>query len=434
VPQGEESPSARVGPSRRILLNPPPVEGHPVVKLDVLKVEATAQTVLAYQFNSPIFKYPNPRTIIGFVRRGQRLPIARWSNGEGCDGGRWYELAQGGYVCTQEGFSVTKQELPEEFQTPAPDLDDPLPFDYAKVNEADTPVYSRIPTAIEEQAASVAGATPEPVQFRTQGVVLFALDRTVTRDDGVVFVRNVHGDYVREAAITRKPAPTMVGELLSSTEDLPIAFVWQSSAPVLDETGRMLIGEALKFSRFAAPSKRILQGIEYVNTEHGLVPRTSVRLAQVVARPERIPSNSQWIHVDLGEQVLVAYEGDRPVRTTLVSTGKEGYEPPLGVFQVVKKFTTKTMAGEDIVDGSYDVDQVPWIMYYWGALALHGAYWHDGFGDVRSHGCTNIPPVDAQWLFAWAKPTLPAGWQGKVSIRGPWVYVTNSSSSPSATP
>jgi lipoprotein-anchoring transpeptidase ErfK/SrfK len=83
------------------------------------------------------------------------------------------------------------------------------------------------------------------------------------------------------------------------------------------------------------------------------------------------------------------------------------------------------MAGPDDVAGTYEVDQVPWTMYYWGSFALHGAYWHDGFGKVRSHGCTNIPPADARWLFYWSQPELPDGWHGAVGLRGPWVYFTN---------
>ena len=74
--------------------------------------------------------------------------------------------------------------------------------------------------------------------------------------------------------------------------------------------------------------------------------------------------------------------------------------------------------------GTYAVEQVPWTMYYWGSFALHGAYWHDEFGNVRSHGCTNIPPIDARWLFYWSEPPLPTGWHAEVGLRGPWVYFT----------
>jgi hypothetical protein len=74
------------------------------------------------------------------------------------------------------------------------------------------------------------------------------------------------------------------------------------------------------------------------------------------------------------------------------------------------------MRGEDPVDGPYEVEEVPWTMYYSGGYALHGAYWHDQFGRVRSHGCTNLAPADARWLLRWTDPPLPAGWH---SIRPP---------------
>jgi hypothetical protein len=49
-------------------------------------------------------------------------------------------------------------------------------------------------------------------------------------------------------------------------------------------------------------------------------------------------------------------------------------------------------------------------MYFQLAFALHSAFWHDGFGRPRSHGCVNLSPHDARWLFQWAGPRLPEGW------------------------
>ncbi len=62
-------------------------------------------------------------------------------------------------------------------------------------------------------------------------------------------------------------------------------------------------------------------------------------------------------------------------------------------------------------------------MYYHHGYALHGAYWHDGFGRVRSHGCTNIAPADARWLYRWTTPTVPRGWHGRRE-EGSWVHNT----------
>jgi lipoprotein-anchoring transpeptidase ErfK/SrfK len=35
-------------------------------------------------------------------------------------------------------------------------------------------------------------------------------------------------------------------------------------------------------------------------------------------------------------------------------------------------------------------------------IALHGAYWHDRFGYKHSHGCVNMPPLDAEWVYYWS--------------------------------
>ena len=51
------------------------------------------------------------------------------------------------------------------------------------------------------------------------------------------------------------------------------------------------------------------------------------------------------------------------------------------------------------------------------------AYWHNIFGNVRSHGCTNLAPRDARWLYHWSSPEVPAGWHGVVGAKeGTWLF------------
>ena len=146
-----------------------------------------------------------------------------------------------------------------------------------------------------------------------------------------------------------------------------------------------------------------------VRTARGLIPRGAVRLAQAVARPTGIGPATKWIHVDTAEQVLTAYEGDRMVFATLVSTGKPGWETPAGRFQVWLKLRHGEMRGHR---ASYLVEEVPYSLFFGGDTALHGVTWHDRFGTAVSHGCVNLSPADAAWLFEWAPPVLPDGWHG----------------------
>ena len=64
----------------------------------------------------------------------------------------------------------------------------------------------------------------------------------------------------------------------------------------------------------------------------------------------------------------------------------------------------------EVADHEFELRDVPWVMYFKGSYALHGAYWHDDFGRSRSHGCVNLAPIDARFVFLWASPSVPEHW------------------------
>jgi hypothetical protein len=210
---------------------------------------------------------------------------------------------------------------------------------------------------------------------------------------------------------------------------LPLAFVVEDNANIFrlqpDRIER--IGSARRYGSFAIDRMVTRDGAHYATDAGGLALEASaLRIAMPRTRPAEVGSSEKWIHVALSRQVLVAYEGDTPVFATLVSSGKSGHETPTGVFRIQHKHVSTTMAGEDPVEGRYEVEEVPWTMYYDRGYALHGAYWHDEFGHVRSHGCTNLAPADARWLLLWTDPPLPRGWHSiKPRTRsGTRLYIT----------
>ena len=139
--------------------------------------------------------------------------------------------------------------------------------------------------------------------------------------------------------------------------------------------------------------------------------------------------NDQWIDVDLGEQTLVAYRGGRAVFATMVSSGRST-ATPRGNYPVWAKVASMTMANQAYEDKPYMVQGVPWVLLFQGHNALHGAYWHDRFGNKKSHGCVNLAPHDARWMFEWTGPRLPRGWTGYLPSdlrRSPVVHVRDSS-------
>ncbi len=64
----------------------------------------------------------------------------------------------------------------------------------------------------------------------------------------------------------------------------------------------------------------------------------------------------------------------------------------------------------DDLDAHYSLEDVPYVQFFDHAVAIHGTYWHGDFGHTKSHGCVNVSPADARWLFDFTRPGLPAGW------------------------
>ncbi len=114
------------------------------------------------------------------------------------------------------------------------------------------------------------------------------------------------------------------------------------------------------------------------------------------------------IIVDLSDQWLYALEGDRIIFDAPVSTGRDGFNTPIGHFSIYAKVREQTMRG--CAGGEcWVVPHVPHAMYIVGGVALHGTYWHNQFGTGirRSHGCINLPLKAAAWLYDWAPVGTP---------------------------
>lgn len=120
--------------------------------------------------------------------------------------------------------------------------------------------------------------------------------------------------------------------------------------------------------------------------------------------------NSKRITVDISEQMLYAYENETLFMQEPISTGLEFTPTPRGTFIIFKKTPSRYMQGPvpDVSDDYYDLPGVPWDLYFThGGAVIHGAYWHDHFGQPWSHGCVNLPPQKAKELYLWAEVGTP---------------------------
>lgn len=117
-----------------------------------------------------------------------------------------------------------------------------------------------------------------------------------------------------------------------------------------------------------------------------------------------------WVDVDLDQNVLALRDGDALTFATLVSTGVKDHETLPGVFRMMDKAAWWDMASLPGADEAYHVENVPWTMHFFPRFALHGAFWHDVFGSVISHGCVNLAPLDAAVVFDAIHPVAYPGW------------------------
>jgi hypothetical protein len=120
-------------------------------------------------------------------------------------------------------------------------------------------------------------------------------------------------------------------------------------------------------------------------------------------RPGDVGPDDYWVDVDLTQQIFAAYEGDRLVYAGLVSSGLSRWRTRIGLNQVWERRLRTPMEGGTHGDDYYYIEAVPHNLFFDGEIALHGAFWHDDFGRPKSHGCVNMAPYTAEWVFNWSK-------------------------------
>ena len=118
-------------------------------------------------------------------------------------------------------------------------------------------------------------------------------------------------------------------------------------------------------------------------------------------RPIGVGLDEKWIDVNLTTQTLTAYEGDSPVFQRAISSGTWEYPTVTGQFRIWLTYESQTMDGT-LLGFDYYLEDVPYVMYFYGDYAIHGTFWHNNFGTPTSHGCVNMSREDAGWLYSWA--------------------------------
>ena len=131
-----------------------------------------------------------------------------------------------------------------------------------------------------------------------------------------------------------------------------------------------------------------------------------------------VPSREKRIEVSLDQQEIRAFEYNRLVLRTRMSSGIPDPKPryngiptitPTGNFYVNRKMPLRHMGDANLTSdlNAYEIPGVPWVTYFhFTGVAFHGTYWHCDFGRPRSHGCVNMRTEEAQWIYRWTMPIV----------------------------
>ncbi|MEZ4401518.1 MAG: L,D-transpeptidase [Kofleriaceae bacterium] len=387
---------------------------------------------------------------IGTVAGDTRVAWRDAAAGPGCDK-RWYALVPQGWVCGD--FLEPSPKPPSGVELPRLGADEIVPGTYGKVIEAGSYVYAKPkasktkgkkgkepPPDVEDDAPvdtpddDADAAKAAAAKATAKAAAEAGLDKgrpllgsvNVRKygeltSGGKLFWKISRGvdEYLPKSAIREHKPSTYQGVRLGDDTGLtlPLAFVWPKGSTTTWTHGAARGGGTKRQlrERTAVPILETAQDGTRVTAyrigDGEWIDAVHVRVAMPMPLPAGVKPGERWIDVDLDQGLLIAYEGDLPVYATMVSVGLKDTPTETGVYRVWKKVAEtdmKGLSGED----PYSVATVPWTQFFSPekGLALHTSYWHDKFGIPKSHGCVNLAPRDARWLYFFTDPQVPPGW------------------------
>jgi len=125
-----------------------------------------------------------------------------------------------------------------------------------------------------------------------------------------------------------------------------------------------------------------------------------------------VPNAQKRLVVHTPLQLVIAYEGEKPVFMARCATGaifsNGDFRTPPGQYMTFHKMPSRHMAAGNLAANGYDLPGVPWVSYITEeGISFHGTFWHNDYGKPRSHGCINMTPQAARWVYLWTHPVVP---------------------------
>ena len=342
-----------------------------------------------------VYKTPAKRSSRGLVMKGARFEVTERRQGKGCKG-EWLAIGDRAWICSAHTRASTEaaggDSLPEASAGK-------LPHRY---------VVTRDATAYDTLDDAAAHRNPRTLP----GQGGFKYRGTRTRG-GHSFVKTDEGWVPADEAKVVDSIGFNGQPLTAAAVGTRIAFVGPRAARVYDRAGQPIAGVApLQRQAYLgtiggppSPANTTLLALEPGGNR--FVRTDDISVVAWAAPPSGLDPDERWIDVDMTQQLMVGYEGARPVYVTLVSTANTA--TPVGEFRIEKKRPFSRMTSKPHYRTKWDV-HAPWVISIKGRIAIHAVYWHEEFGRTKSQGCVNLAPTDARWVWDFTSPRLPPGW------------------------
>jgi hypothetical protein len=296
-------------------------------------------------------------------------------------------------------------ELPAE-ELPVDEDDDLLPHTYAHVNSLPLNVY-RHPMEAAQGLPPARTLLSGDWWVSVAGMVEF---------EGQRWYKINPDEYVPAGTLGFASPSKFQGVYLQEQPQHPFAWInrWTEPSAVPQGPVNGAVSPLQRYQRVTlfAEERRGNDQIWYLVGQDQWVEQSNVSRVDVDPPPPEVGPTDKWIEIDLFEQTIAAYEGARMVYATMISSGRTATATPTGLYRVYYKVREGKMSNPDVDDGSptwYYIEDVPWTLYFHEGYSIHAAFWHDAFGFLRSHGCVNLAPRDAEWFFHWSQPPMPEG-------------------------
>jgi lipoprotein-anchoring transpeptidase ErfK/SrfK len=284
--------------------------------------------------------------------------------------------------------TVTPTPQPAWYETLDPSLG-VLKYSYAEVINSTARVYVSLEDAIANTGNS--GLLSEYSSY-------VAYTSTETRDGHTYYFVPVKYGWMNGDDLKPLTPSTFSGLLLTRPVDFRFGWVLAETQSV-NAAGDPIQGYNRYQIVYEVPAVTQNPGFIAVGADEWLAEDVVALVDPHV--PVEAGELSRFIHVDLAEQTLGVYENRQLLFATLISSGANSWTFE-GRFGITYKVAYNSITPPPESTSEYYIEGVPYFMTYSGSFGFHGAYWHDNFGTAASHGCINLSPTDARWLYDWA--------------------------------